>query len=507
MPPSPIHRFPLSDNSANNSFECIKSPRGNFGKREIVSDMKQFTKCRFNQGHVLLRKQIPKPIFVTAQRSGKRRYTFSGHEHKTLNRKKRRYTHATLPSKFLLGGNRTDPLNLNSLQDAEVNKQLNAFSPASSPVPIPIWRRAQIQVAIPQNINDPLNLNTGEEIEFNLLSSKPRKRRRHRKGKKDENLEERINLLSPTEEVPSSNVQMDSHVESCSLNDSQLIIQDLKNISKTESEDEIPLIESDSSCTRNEVSLAEKMEFFLPRCCEEEEKQKVNQRFLDANRNRKNAILQFRMNAKKFCYGNHITRNLNWTYGEDSFDDERLRFFDRDLFDFADVLDIGCNVGHIALYIAKHLTPKFVTGIDIDERLIKRAQQKLCEEKNQNIASGSDFPQSFKNMYGPLCKLAVPSFAERDPEYPDNVSFLEANYVPANEEELENQRGEYDTILCLRVTKWIHLNFGDEGLKLAFKRMFAQLRYGGHLVLEPQPWFTYAPSKKITVSILHPHKL
>ncbi|GFS92758.1 probable RNA methyltransferase bin3 [Nephila pilipes] len=75
---------------------------------------------------------------------------------------------------------------------------------------------------------------------------------------------------------------------------------------------------------------------------------------------------------------------------------------------------------------------------------------------------------------------------------------FEANYVPASEDYLETQKPEFDTILCLRVTKWIHLNFGDEGIKMAFKRMFAQLRNGGHLILEFQPWFTYSTSKRIT---------
>ena len=40
---------------------------------------------------------------------------------------------------------------------------------------------------------------------------------------------------------------------------------------------------------------------------------------------------------------------------------------------------------------------------------------------------------------------------------------------------------------------------GDAALKRAFRRMYAQLRAGGKLVLEPQPWQSYRRKKKVTV--------
>ena len=51
--------------------------------------------------------------------------------------------------------------------------------------------------------------------------------------------------------------------------------------------------------------------------------------------------------------------------------------------------------------------------------------------------------------------------------------------------------GNFDTVLCLSVTKWVHLNGGDAGLIRLFERVHALLRPGGRFLLEPQPWRSY----------------
>ena len=107
----------------------------------------------------------------------KRSKSFSGGGPKTMKH--------VLPTKFLLGGNINDPLNLNSLQDEEINRAMNAVTPKSSPIPTPPRRRGQIEVIIPPNMCDPLNLiDCEDDAEYEQQLCSPVKKGRKKRTRK-----------------------------------------------------------------------------------------------------------------------------------------------------------------------------------------------------------------------------------------------------------------------------------------------------------------------------------
>lgn len=139
-------------------------------------------------------------------------------------------------------------------------------------------------------------------------------------------------------------------------------------------------------------------------------------------------------------------------------EDPRLKVLRKEWFEGKDCLDIGCNSGVITIHIAKKFGCRSILGIDIDSQRIEDGYWNLRHTSRQ------------------------------EKELSATVSFQKENFVlnpyPPPEQ-------HYDTILCLSVTKWIHLNWGDAGLITLFTKIWKLLQPGGILVLEPQPWRSY----------------
>ncbi|KAI6243795.1 Methyltransferase type 12 and Bicoid-interacting 3 domain containing protein [Aphelenchoides fujianensis] len=162
--------------------------------------------------------------------------------------------------------------------------------------------------------------------------------------------------------------------------------------------------------------------------------------------------------------------------------DVRLDLMCDDWFKDKTVLDIGCNAGLLTLSVARAFAPARILGIDIDQHLIGAARKNLRHFQDKEAKLVGRFPASFPLNLGPI---SAPS-ASTSAQFPENVWFRMENYVLETDEELEGVVEEYDVIMAWSVSKWIHLNWGDEGLKRFFKRVFRQLRPGGRFLLEPQ---------------------
>ncbi|OVA16126.1 Bicoid-interacting 3 [Macleaya cordata] len=169
--------------------------------------------------------------------------------------------------------------------------------------------------------------------------------------------------------------------------------------------------------------------------------------------------------------------------------DPRLMVLKKEWFEGKDCLDIGCNQGLITIEIAKSFHCRSIRGIDIDANLVENAHWNLrriakiesasCPSPNVSEPEVSEKAQGFE--------LSDEEKVDRPQNLFDIVSFQKQNFVEC----LHKHSEKYDAILCLSVSKWIHLNWGDDGLITLFVNIWRLLRPGGVLVLEPQPWKSY----------------
>ncbi len=127
------------------------------------------------------------------------------------------------------------------------------------------------------------------------------------------------------------------------------------------------------------------------------------------------------------------------------------------------VLDIGCCSGQVTHQVWDLVSdaapaPGTVLGIDIDSDLIDDA----VAAGGSRMAPGDVMPVG-------------------------ELSFMTANIADPD----VALPGTFDVILLFSVSKWIHVNFGDDGLRRTFKKIADMLAPDGIFVIEPQTWKQY----------------
>ncbi|XP_066902108.1 7SK snRNA methylphosphate capping enzyme isoform X2 [Halyomorpha halys] len=378
-----------------------------------------------------------------------------------------------------------------------INRAMNAVTPKSSPLPTPKHRKGEVEVIIPADINDPLALAGGEDNDEAYAAS--------------------FNTSHPhaARKIKKKNKKKRSKGNSVSKDDSESKLEEVKveEAKEGETSTEVSLTEELDKPKDEEKEKEKEKEFKRPKLTGLEKREKKSSqelkdkivspvipqpgawpgssRFRKQGHRRSNqATPKFNEKSRRFQYGNYNRYYGYRNLGQES--DPRLKVLVRLQHFFAgrDVLDIGCNTGIISVAVARDLGARSVIGIDIDKSLVEAARQRLSR-------SSSEFPVSMPLVFG---ALDVPGVQEAN-TFPHNLTFIQGNYVLEDDVLVELEQAQFDVILCLSVTKWFHLNWGDDGLKRAFKRMFSQLRPGGVLILEPQDWSSYSRKKTLTETI------
>lgn len=199
-------------------------------------------------------------------------------------------------------------------------------------------------------------------------------------------------------------------------------------------------------------------------------------------------------------YRNYYGYRINEVDG-----DPRLKVFERDWFQGKDCLDIGCNSGILTIQIARKFHCKSILGIDIDSDRVSDAYWHLRKfartenvEKNSTKVTRLDVKNKVNGAKHSASASSVEtkedSSSSSKGDLLDVVSFRQENFVQSQ----RPSEKQYDTILCLSVTKWIHLNWGDDGLITLFSKIWRLLHPGGILVLEPQPWQSYEKNRRVS---------
>ncbi|XP_023030218.1 7SK snRNA methylphosphate capping enzyme isoform X2 [Leptinotarsa decemlineata] len=430
-----------------------------------------------------------------------------------------------LPSKFLLGGNIKDPLNLNSLQDEEINRAMNAVTPKSSPVPTPPRKKGQIEVIIPKNIHDPLNLiDCSDDAEYEQQLCSPIKKAKKKRLKKRRTISVTMDSTSesiadvsanseaktpetstdsakipdvPEENAPRApNVSRDLSIELNATPGPAAAIKKEKN--KRKSDDFGHGIKKFKNNSMDKIvsPVVPQPGAWLKRSNSVNKWSKPRQ-----NKNPAEELKMplFKEKDKQFRYGNY---NRYYGYRNPHNEiDHRLRVFSHHtyLFENKDILDIGCNIGHVTLSVARDYGARTILGIDIDQTLISIARKNI-----KHYVKTEESPRGDDGQPPASGGITKSRFHDRTPKgtgFPNNVTFKQCNYILEDDNLIVLEQPQFDVILCLSITKWIHLNWGDAGMKQAFRRMYAQLKPGGKLILEPQNWASYKSKKKLTETI------
>ncbi len=221
---------------------------------------------------------------------------------------------------------------------------------------------------IPPNISDPLNLNADDASDYESKLISPlvkRKKIRHRK---------RPRKIALSSELPIAGDEAKPEVEEGHEGD----------ISDSEEEEAVSVgVKVDTNQHETKELETATVHEAVKTSASKIQKENRGGKTKDS--------CEFKTKNEKFQYGNY-----NQYYGyrnPGNIEDLRLQYFKSVWFEDKEVLDIGCNIGHITISIGKNFSPLKVVGIDIDKKLIQIANKNIKHYMDTRSEDGTKYPR------------------------------------------------------------------------------------------------------------------
>lgn len=326
---------------------------------------------------------------------------------------------------------------------------MNAVTPQSSPLPTPKHRKEAIEVLIPPNIHDPLNLTAPDDdpnYELRLISPKKKKPRHRRRKSASATAAAAAAVATATASTSEETKTAETEKAEGSASTEESPPKKVEDKIPCEKKPARRSNEGRGNERRPRRSLDDKIvspvipqpgawkrpfPVFNRNLSWEPHggaRNRKNQR--NRNRNRNKSETQstpvFKPGNVKFQYGNY---NRYYGYRNQNQEiDTRMKFLRKDLFYGKEVLDIGCNVGHVTLCVAQQLGARKVVGIDIDRNLVKAAKQNVRHYAScQPVDCDEQFPACMPVLYGSLDGPIARG--TQTLKFPHNVSFTHVSKI------------------------------------------------------------------------------
>ncbi len=207
------------------------------------------------------------------------------------------------------------------------------------------------------------------------------------------------------------------------------------------------------------------------------------------------------------------------------------------------LLDIGCGAGYSSLQLAREAKTALVVGIDVDAKLVSkarrlmRAQRAVASAAAQSAAASAGASNAHSDATGDAARTSNHSTDAADA--PQMPSMPAARTVPLSlpmdhgpilpvarhsadccaapppclfrvgdilspSHCLTHATSSVDAVLCVGITKWLHMQGGDAGMTQFFHFVYRVLKPGGTFIIQPQRRGSYC-SRACKLGPVHVH--